>query len=103
MADFTTWKRETLEQFAAEATDELMKRGEHIKELRCELNLVRDQVQSRDAELWGRTQEILSLHAKLDGTKARIDALMLEYCPEDMTPEQLAEWGKHQRVAEEQQ
>ncbi len=24
--------------------------------------------------------------------QARIDALMLEYCPEEMTPEQVAEW-----------
>jgi hypothetical protein len=30
--------------------------------------------------------------------QAKIDALMLEYCPEDMTPEQFAEWAKHQKV-----
>lgn len=34
-------------------------------ELRCELNLIREQVLSRDAELWGRTQEILKLRAQL--------------------------------------
>ena len=28
--------------------------------------------------------------------QAKVDALMLEYCPDEMTPEQLAEWEKHQ-------
>jgi hypothetical protein len=28
--------------------------------------------------------------------QARIDALMLEYCPKEMTAEQLEEWAKHQ-------
>ena len=31
--------------------------------------------------------------------QAQIDRLMLEYCPEEMTPEQVEEWGKHQRPA----
>jgi hypothetical protein len=30
--------------------------------------------------------------------QARIDALMLEYCPDEMTPEQVEEWGRHQRA-----
>jgi hypothetical protein len=30
--------------------------------------------------------------------QAKIDALMLEYCPEEMTAEQVAEWGRHQRA-----
>lgn len=29
--------------------------------------------------------------------QAKIDALMLEYCPDEMTPEQLANWAKHQQ------
>lgn len=28
--------------------------------------------------------------------QAKIDSLMMEYCPEDMTEEQIAEWEKHQ-------
>lgn len=28
--------------------------------------------------------------------QARIDALMLEHCPDEMTPEQIAEWERHQ-------
>ena len=29
--------------------------------------------------------------------QAKIDALMLEYCPDEMTPEQRANWAAHQR------
>lgn len=35
--------------------------------------------------------------------QAKIDALMLEYCPEEMTPEQIANYEAHQkRMADEQ-
>jgi len=43
---------------------------------------------------------IARLEAELDAKQAKIDALMLEYCPDEMTPEQLAEWGRHQKVAD---
>jgi hypothetical protein len=32
--------------------------------------------------------------------QARIDELMLEYCPAEMTKEQLDEWAKHQVAVE---
>lgn len=32
--------------------------------------------------------------------QAKIDALMLEHCPNEMSPEQMAEWGKHQHPVE---
>ena len=36
------------------------------------------------------------------GTKqARIDRLMLEYCPDEMTPEQMHEWSKNQKPVQE--
>lgn len=31
-----------------------------------------------------------------EALQAQVDALMLEFCPEDMTPEQIARWGRHQ-------
>lgn len=31
--------------------------------------------------------------------QAKIDALMLEFCPDEMTPEQLTRWEAHQRAA----
>lgn len=36
--------------------------------------------------------------AKLDAKQAQIDALMFEYCQEDMTTEQIDEWCKRQRA-----
>jgi len=36
-----------------------------------------------------------------DALQAKLDRLMLEYCPEDMSKEQMAEWEKHQRVVPE--
>jgi len=33
----------------------------------------------------------------IEGQQAKIDALMLEYCPDEMTPEQKAEWARNQR------
>ncbi len=34
--------------------------------------------------------------AEAEAKQAKIDALMLEYCPEDMTPEQYTNWLAHQ-------
>ena len=36
------------------------------------------------------------LRAAVARLQARIDALMLEYCPDEMTAEQTAEWARHQ-------
>lgn len=36
---------------------------------------------------------------QLAAKQAQIDRLMLEYCPDEMSTEQLEEWGKHQRPA----
>jgi len=33
--------------------------------------------------------------------QAKIDALMFEHCPDEMTEEQIARWKKHQVVKEE--
>lgn len=33
-----------------------------------------------------------------DMKQAKIDSLMLEYCPEDMTDTQIEEWAEHQKV-----
>lgn len=41
--------------------------------------------------------------AELAALQARIDALMLEFCPEDMTEEQVAAWSARQRVVDEPQ
>jgi predicted transcriptional regulator YdeE len=44
-------------------------------------------------------QELYSvLHAELNAKQAKIDSLMEEYCPEDMTDEQIDEWAEHKVV-----
>lgn len=37
------------------------------------------------------------LRTEVDALQVKIDTLMFEYCPEEMTPEQVDEWGKAQR------
>lgn len=38
---------------------------------------------------------------QLNAAQAEIDELMLEYCPNEMTKEQLDEWARHQRAVSE--
>ena len=45
-------------------------------------------------------KEIESLHRQLDAKQAEVDALMLEYCPSEMSQEQLDTWAAHQRPSE---
>lgn len=48
----------------------------------------------------GQTQaRWLGWKAAWDSQQARIDRLMLEWCPDEMTPHQMAEWSKHQVAA----
>lgn len=39
-----------------------------------------------------------AIRAQLDSKQAEIDALILEYCPVEMTAEQILEWVARQRV-----
>lgn len=45
-------------------------------------------------------REINQLRKDLEALQAKIDRLMLEYCPEEMTEEQKANWAKHQVPSE---
>lgn len=40
---------------------------------------------------------------KADALQAQLDALMLEYCPDEMTEAQKDNWAKHQKPASEEQ
>jgi len=44
-------------------------------------------------------QLVRQLRKQIDTKQAKIDELMLEWCPDEMTPEQIEEWGRNQRVA----
>lgn len=42
----------------------------------------------------------MKLRSEIASMQAKIDALMLEYCPDEMTKEQMDNWEKHQKVIE---
>ena len=47
---------------------------------------------------WATKGAALKWYRKeLAAKQAEIDRLMLEYCPNDMTPEQLLEWERNQK------
>lgn len=69
-----------------------------------ELNGVKiDYVSSKTQRLWQRWQarqtEIDHLKQQLSEAQAKVDSLMLEYCPDDMSLAQVANWYKHQKPA----
>ena len=43
----------------------------------------------------------LMLESQIEGMQAKIDMLMLEFCPDEMTEEQLANWEIHQKALSE--
>ena len=46
----------------------------------------------------------LTVAAKADALQARIDDLMLEFCPDEMTEAQRANWARHQKpVSDDEQ
>lgn len=53
---------------------------------------------------WRNKDETLVLINEMHNTilqqQAKIDALMLEYCPDDMTIEQIANWANNQKLIE---
>ncbi len=55
------------------------------------------------AETMGNVWKAAAEHAAriADERQARIDALMLEYCPDEMTEAQKENWAKHQRAVNE--
>jgi len=44
-------------------------------------------------------EEVRRLERELAAKQARIDELMQEYCPEEMTPDQLDTWARHQQLS----
>jgi hypothetical protein len=53
--------------------------------------------------LLAAADRIEALEQALRQAQARIDALMLEFCPNEMTPEQISAWADCQKVAPERQ
>lgn len=53
---------------------------------------------AKDGQSWHAYQQDKRWREKCDGLQAKIDALMLEYCPNEMTPQQIKEWERHQKA-----
>tara|TARA_R110000868_G_scaffold351431_1_gene612697 strand:+ start:2132 stop:2401 length:270 start_codon:yes stop_codon:yes gene_type:complete len=76
-------------------------KGEKFDELMVEIVALRQQLKDCSAVV-DRQQEQLDRSAEqLADKQAKIDALMFEYCPIEMSLEQIARWKKHQVVKEE--
>ncbi len=57
-----------------------------------------------DWDMLKASRDSLLEHMKLLGAaQAKIDALMLEYCPDEMTEEQMANWERHQVPATDEE
>lgn len=41
---------------------------------------------------------LIAVEVTVNAQQARIDELMCEYCPDEMTEDQIAEWEKHQKA-----
>ena len=54
---------------------------------------------SSAAELLALADRVEAVERDAASKQARIDALMLEYCPDEMTPDQREEWARHQKPA----
>lgn len=46
-------------------------------------------------------KELDELRRELAAKQAQIDRLMLEFCPDEMTQDQISEWKRHQKVVQE--
>ena len=44
-------------------------------------------------------QVFTQMKQHIDSKQAKIDALMFEFCPDEMTDKQLSEWEKHQKIS----
>lgn len=69
------------------------------KQIAAQKQLIAEQNRlNKERQEWAlHTSEVIrSLNQQLAAKQAQIDELMLEYCPDEMTTEQLNEWAKHQ-------
>lgn len=68
-----------------------------VARLKAELATAREYNTRRTDELLAATRQVAELKAQVADRQARIDALMFEYCPDEVTVTQAAEFGRHQK------
>lgn len=62
-----------------------------------QLGLYAEWEEKHNPELNGKKHVARWAVEEIGRLQAKIDALMLEYCPEEMAPEQVENWALHQR------
>lgn len=77
-----------------------------IKRLRARLEWnseypEQDGIYCRDETIRLQDRQIANLKSALESKQAKIDALMLEFCPDEMPAAQIENWAKHQRPVDE--
>ena len=78
----------------ARERDELLVENERLKSIPMKYRRM-----AFNAELQDENDQLCTA---LAAAQAKIDSLMLEYCPDEMTPEQIENWGKHQKAVSDQ-
>lgn len=64
------------------------------------LRRAREEIERMRQQLRDASQIIVDQNRARDAIQARLDEVMLEYCPDEMTCEQKANWAKHQAPAD---
>lgn len=72
---------------------------DRVSELQTENARLKQHNTEYHAAMMEGHEKVQELSSRLGAAQARIDALMLEYCPDEMTDEQTDEWANHQYVA----
>ena len=68
--------------------------------IRSHVEPLRQQLDAANTLINKYREETTSLRQQVAAKQAEVDALMLEYCPSEMSQEQLNNWAAHQRPAE---
>ncbi len=69
--------------------------------IRNHVEPLRQQLDAANTLINKYREETTSVCQQLAAKQAEVDALMLEYCPNEITQEQLDNWAAHQRPAKE--
>lgn len=75
-------------------------KGAVFDELMVEITTLREQLKDCSAAFDKQQKQLDRNAEQLASKQATIDMLMLEYCPDEMTEEQVEEWKKHQIIKE---